>query len=78
MAKAISMPPQAMNGMAKETPVSKCLRRFVSNSSIQVWSPKALARHCNRFIPFDKSALAVCGLSDASYEADRHRVLQFG
>src|SRR5690349_14604884 len=34
IAKAIMMPPQAMKGMAYETPVSRCWRNFLSLSSI--------------------------------------------
>src|SRR5579863_710577 len=36
IAHAIRMPPQAMNGMAYETPVNKCCRRCLSNSGIGV------------------------------------------
>lgn len=32
IAAAIKMPPQAMNGMVKEIPLSKCFRRFLRNS----------------------------------------------
>src|SRR5215510_1409508 len=39
MAKAIMMPPQAMKGMANETPVSRCCRSFFSFSSMDPrWS----------------------------------------
>src|SRR5580658_1766323 len=36
MAIAIKMPPQAMKGMAYETPVNKCCRRLLSNSGIEL------------------------------------------
>src|SRR5580692_3352492 len=48
IASAISRPPQAMKGIANETPVSKCCRRFLSISGIEVQCYKRNVVHCSR------------------------------
>jgi hypothetical protein len=47
MESAIRMPPQAMNGIANETPVNKCCRKFLSNSGIEVQCYKKNFVHCS-------------------------------
>src|SRR5580698_6703403 len=48
IAQAIRMPPQAMKGMAYETPVNKCCRRCLSNSGIGVLCYQENFVHCSR------------------------------
>src|SRR5580692_8214763 len=48
IASAISRPPQAMKGIANETPVSRCCRRFLSILGIGVQCYKSNVVHCSR------------------------------